>query len=57
MRETELAALVALVNQETVLMDSENHFRLRDGVALAYDNYGYYFGLLEAELKKRGIAK
>ena len=54
MNDTELAALTILVDQETQMMDNTNKDRLRGGYALAYPDYGYYWYLLEAELKKRG---
>lgn len=55
MNDAELTALAILVNQETEMMDNANRDRLRDGYALAYPDYGHYWSLLEAELKRRGI--
>ena len=54
MTDTELAALTALVNQETQMMDNVNKERMSNGYAIAYPDYGYYWSLLEAELRKRG---
>jgi hypothetical protein len=55
MNDSELIALVALVNQETNMMTWENQDRLRNNFALAYTGYGDYFLLLETELKRRGV--
>jgi hypothetical protein len=57
MTDIELAALTALVEQETHVMTDANADRLRDDYALAYAGYGDYWIILEAELKKRGLIK
>lgn len=57
MTDEELLALTALANQETTIINSVNQDRLRNNFALAYDDYGHYFYLLEQELKRRGIVE
>ncbi len=56
MNEIELAALVALVEQETLLMAGTNATRASNGFSAAYaeDNFGPYAVALHKELERRG---
>ncbi len=57
MNETELAALTALVEQETLLMAGENATRLVGDFSPTYagDNFQSYAVALHKELERRGV--
>ncbi|MFA5572558.1 MAG: hypothetical protein WDA42_05580 [Candidatus Bathyarchaeia archaeon] len=55
MLDSELIALTALVNQETLIMAAENKEREMNNYAMAYINYGDYCNKLIEALQERGI--
>jgi hypothetical protein len=55
MNDIELAALTALVNQETAMMNWTNEERKSNGYAMAYTDVGPYFNSLEEEMKARRV--
>jgi len=57
MNNEELAALAALVNQETIVMDAENKDRQRSGYTSAWISKTNAAITLENELRARDILK
>lgn len=57
MSDAELAALTALVNQETLIMTAHNYARQLDNFAPAYTDYSDCCIQLENELRERKVIK